>query len=84
MLEWNFSDNIRLDSSIVFGKGYDFFGLEILRQEATGPNGNYLIWPNNKKWTLYRDTDGAMSFERFDTEESCKEAAERWCADVLA
>jgi hypothetical protein len=83
-LEWDCTDQIRLDHSIVFGVGYDFFGLESLRREAKGPNGNYLMWPNGDKWSLYRDTDGALAFERYCSREECEQAAQRWCADVLS
>lgn len=81
-LDWDSTNDVRLDGSIVFGLGYDFFGLENLRLEARGPNGNYLMWPNGGKWSLYRDTDGALAFERYGTVDECKAAAERWCADV--
>jgi hypothetical protein len=83
-LEWDYTDQIRLDHSMMFGVGYDFFGLESLRREAKGPNGNYLMWPNGGKWSLYRDTDGALAFERYCSREECEQAAERWCADVLS
>lgn len=83
-LEWDCTDEIRLDDTIVFGIGYDFFGLESLRREARGPNGNYLMWPNSGKWSLYRDTDGMLAFEKYSSREECEQAAERWCADVLS
>ncbi len=83
MLEWDYTNTVQLDDTIIFGKGYDFFGLENLRQEANGPNGNYLMWPNSGKYSLYRDSDGAVSFECFSSEEECKDAAERWCRDMI-
>lgn len=83
ILDWDYGDDVRLDETIVFGLGYDFFGLESLRREAKGPNGNYLMWPNSGKWSLYRDTDGMLAFEKYDSREQCEQAAEQWCTDVL-
>jgi hypothetical protein len=83
-LEWDCTDQVRLDHSIMFGVSYDFFVLESLRREAKGPNGNYLMWPNDGKWSLYRDTDGALAFEMYCSREECEQAAQRWCADVLS
>ena len=86
-LIWKDTYKIQLDDSIVFGKGYDFFGLDYLRQEAVGPNGNYLIWPNkdfrSENWSLYRDSDGALAFEAFKSESDCKRAAELWRSDIV-
>jgi hypothetical protein len=83
MLDWDYTDNIVLDRTIIFGLGYNFFGLDSLRQEAVGTNGNYLVWPNDGKWSLYRDSDGALSFEKFTSEQECKSAADEWCVDVV-
>lgn len=80
-LEWSYDDKVRLDDTVVFGIGYDFFGLESLRLEAKGPNGNYLMWPNSGRWSLYRDTDGALAFESYSSREECEQAAEDWCND---
>lgn len=88
MLEWDCDYRPQIDDTVMFGKGYDFFGLENLAQGAKGPNGNYLIWPNSyhdgDRWTLYRDSDGAIAFEAFLSEEECKARAEEWCSDVVA
>lgn len=81
-LDWNNTNKIRLDWTMMFGQGYDFFGLENLRQEATGPNGNYLMWPNGGRWYLYRDSDGAYTPSGFSTREECELVAEGWCEDV--
>lgn len=83
MLNWEDTRNISFDSTVMFGIGYDFDGLDLFRLEAKGPNGNYLTWPSGRKWSLYRDSDGALAFERYGTELECQEAAERWCADLL-
>ena len=82
-LEWDSTEEIELDSSVKFGIGYDFFGIDSLRLEARGPNGNYLMWPNSGKWSLYRDTDGMLAFERYLSADECQAAAERWCQDVV-
>ena len=79
VLVWEDTNDITLDSTIIFDKGFNFFGLEHLRQEAKGANGNYLIWHNpNRWWSLYRDSDGMLSLEAFETEQKCKNAADRW------
>jgi len=87
MLEWSSDHNVKLDDTLIFSKGYDYFGLENLSQGAIGINGNYLIWPNRnhkgENWTLYRDSDGAIAFEKFETEYECKLEAEYWCADKI-
>lgn len=81
-LQWEHGDTVQLDSSLMFGDGYDFFGLENLRREASGPNGNYLMWPAGDKWSLYRDTDG-MFCSSYESREKAEAAAERWCEDDL-
>jgi len=79
MLQWTDTHHIQLDSNILFSKGYDHFGLQHLRQEASGSKGNYLIWHNiGRWWSLYRDTDGGLMLEAFPTEEECKARAEGW------
>lgn len=82
-LNWDCTDDVQLDASVLFGLGYDYFGLESLRLEAKGPNGNYLMWPNSGKWSLYRDTDGMLAFERYSSREACERAAERWALEDL-
>ena len=87
ILEWDDDFRPRIDDTVMFGIGYDWFGFEYLSQGAKGPNGNYRIWPNpdNNKgnWSLYRTTDGALAFEAYDTQEECKAAAESWCREEL-
>lgn len=82
-LDWDYGDTVRFDDTVVFGIGYDFFGLENLRFEAKGPNGNYLMWPNSGRWSLYRDTDGAFAFESYSSRKECEQAAEDWCHELL-
>lgn len=62
-----------LDQSVIFGKGYDFFGLESLRQELHTDHGSWLIWPNDGKWSSYGDRDGGLMFEKFASEQAAKE-----------
>jgi hypothetical protein len=83
MLIWQDTNNVRLDETIMFSKGYDTFGLDYLRLEAVGAQGNYLMWPEriNKHggpWSLYRDSDGLSGFALWETEEECKAEAEKW------
>lgn len=65
------------DHTVVFGHGYDYFPLEYLWQEAAGKRAKYLIWGRGDKWSLYRDSDGMMSFENL-TEQSAKDLAAQW------
>ena len=67
---------ISLDDTILFGVGYDFFGLNYLWQQAIGKKGNYLIWKDDKFWFLYRDSDGTFIFQGFKTESAVKFKAE--------
>lgn len=84
-LIWEDGKNVEFDHTVMFGHGYDFFGLNFFSQSAKGSNGNYLIWPKNKgtDYSLYRDSDGMMAFEKFKDEESCKQAAEKWNEEIL-
>lgn len=79
-LIWEYEDRVEFDSTVIFGKGYCFDGLDNFPQSASGVKGNYLIWPNtsNKKYSLYRDTDGAMSFENFSSEDEAMKRAQEW------
>lgn len=76
-LEWDSTDEVRLDCTMVFGVGYDFFGLENLRQEAKGIKGTYLIWPAMGSWSLYRDSDGAYEND-IASKDAAKLMAVRW------
>lgn len=82
-LIWEECDNVSLENKIIFSKGYDFFGIKNLAQKAKGTNGNYYLWPNlnNNLWSLYRDTDGSLAFERYKSESECKAIAEKWCKE---
>lgn len=80
-LIWEDGDTVAFDSTIVFGKGYCFDGLESHAKSAIGEKGNYLLWPRDTKnspYSLYRDSDGALSFEQFKNEEECMKRAQEW------
>lgn len=73
---------VELDDTMMFhpdGGGREFFNRN--RQDAEGPNGNYVMWYDMSQHYLYRDTDGA--FSTFETSAAAMEAAERWCQDKL-
>lgn len=75
------SDEVNFDSTIVFGKGYDFEPLECLAVQACFERTSFLAWPDRfgpgKKWSLYSTHYGVMWFERFADLEAAKEAAYR-------
>lgn len=77
--EWTDTDNIQFDFTVLFSDSYDDWGLKNLRQECTGPNGNYLIWPSHSigpikwKYSIYRDSDGLLMFKSFNSREEAEE-----------
>jgi len=81
-LAWNDTNNVEFDSTVVFSKGYNFFGLDYLRLEAVGQRGNYLIWPEffngTERWSVYRDSDGCYAFEQFASQEEAMAEADKW------
>ncbi len=87
-LEWGDELSVPFDSTVIFGHGYDFNCLDS-SLTAAGPNGNYRMWSRSGArdgkyvhlYSLYRDSDGALAFERYLSIEECMAAAERWCDD---
>ena len=77
-LEWVYDGGkVRLDDNLMFGKGYDYDGLEMCRQEAYGVGCNYLIWPDSitsKDFSLYATSDGL--YIQSLTEQEAKAAAQ--------
>ena len=81
VLEWDVDGrDVRLGDNMIFSPGYDWLGWEHLREEATGIDGKYAIWPSGLKrqFSIYRESDGCFVFERFDTIEEAKERAQEW------
>ena len=80
-LEWDDTREIRLDSTMIFSLGYDFYGFDYLRLEASGRLGRYAIWPESSipsTYSLYRDTDGAFSYGKYKSYKEAQSAAEDW------
>ena len=76
---WTDTREIDVDlSPAPFGRSYEFDGLKHLREEACGRVGNYVIWPSNGRWSLFRDTHGDLAFEKFENAEAAKTAAAEW------
>ena len=79
--EWEHDDRVRFDDTVIFGLGYDFEGLEHLRQELHTPHGSYVVWPNQlggkKKWSAYGGNDGALMMEKFATIDDAKAWVEK-------
>lgn len=53
------------------------------REEAQHSTGRYAIWYNTGKWSLYRDSDGALAYRGFDTRQQAVDAAEDWSWDIM-
>jgi len=84
-LNWEDTKEVILDSSVNFGVGYDFFGMESLREEADTPIGRFMVYPeynpgNDNPWgskfSLYGGQDGYHQTD-FKTSEECKNEVEK-------
>lgn len=83
MLNWTPQNTIVMDYSLVFGKGYDFFGLEELRQEAFHNGIGYVIWPERGGlWRVYETLEGGLT--QAPSEGAAKAIAERWALEAEA
>jgi len=88
-LEWLNHDEqpVQFDDTVVFGKGYDWDWFEISARTAKGKTGMFVIWKHpygtGFRWSLYRDTDGAMMSDRFVLREQAEAEAERWDLEVM-
>jgi hypothetical protein len=71
------------NAAVQFSQSYDFDGWELLREEAQGSGCTYAVWPSNGRWSLFRDIDGMLAFEGFDTIGAAKVAAVTWEWDRL-
>jgi hypothetical protein len=77
-LEFERRRTVKLDSTMAFGFGYDYSGLE-RAEEADGVTGTFLLWQSgdcSNGYSLYRDTDGG--FCTYDNREDAIAAAEKW------
>lgn len=76
-LLWDEGKTIEFDSTMRFGKGYDFEGLECLAEEAETALGRFVIWPDclggSKNWALYGGTLGIF-VARYPTRDAVKAA----------
>ena len=79
-LMWECTDLVVFDDTMLFGKGYDFEGLECLREEAETPLGRFVVWPDclgsSKNWSLYGGTHGWFE-TGFQTKEAAQAEVER-------
>lgn len=80
-LAWEDTRRVVFDDTVLFGKGYNFEGLELLRSEIHSNAWSFMVWPDRlvgeKKWSAYGGPDGAMWFEKFATEQEAKAAVLR-------
>lgn len=64
---------VQFDETVVFGKGYDFEGLD-LREEIFCEGGWFMVWPAWTKWYAYGGEDGTYWRYGFATKEGAKAA----------
>jgi hypothetical protein len=74
-LEWEPGKTVEFDSTMMFGIGYDFEGMEHLAEEADTSLGRFVIWPDclggSKNWSLYGGDAGYFQ-SGFPTKEAAK------------
>lgn len=71
-LAWEDSREISFDSTVKFGIGYDFDGVDKFRMEVHTPIGSWMVWPSGYRYSVYRD-NGDMWFEQFDSRADAEE-----------
>lgn len=74
-LNWQDGIDLKFDDNLLFGKGYDFDGLECLGQECLTSIGRAAIWPDRisgGKWSVYWECDGGYKND-FESEQNVKE-----------
>ncbi|MDE4274725.1 hypothetical protein PXK58_09060 [Phaeobacter gallaeciensis] len=79
-LEWDVDGrSLRMDDdTMLMGKGYDWDGYEVMRQEGYGLGCGYIIWPDSigsKTFSLYGTIDG-LYIQNLDGEDAAKAAAQ--------
>lgn len=83
MIIWSDERTLVMDGTVLFGKGYDFFGLECLSQQTETCRGSFIVWPESRdyrgerKWSVYGGDLGWLMVGEFDTEEDAKQ----WVVD---
>ena len=68
------SHQVEFDSTVAFGKGYDFSSLDGHGREEFLAEHSCVVWGRAGKWSAYCTYDGSMWFERFATADAAKEA----------
>lgn len=82
--QWHMdSHTVRLDSTIIFGFGYDFSGLEGWQREEFLAEYSCLVWPSGGKWSAYCTYEGSTWFEQFATADEAKERCMKFLDKVL-
>ena len=80
MLEWEDTRDVEFDSTMAFGPGYDFGGLEMFREEANTSTGRFMVWPAQtgpcKDWCYYGGEMGWYE-QGFKTAEDAKAEVEK-------
>jgi len=76
-LAWVETREVHFDTTIHFSHSHDFEGWESRRQEIHTSIGSYAVWPaflgGSPKWSAYGGPDGALWFEKFDSEAAAKD-----------
>lgn len=78
---------VEFDSTVLFGPGYDFSGVDgFQRQEFLGAV-ECIVWPSGglgpRHWSAYCTHDGSLWFEKFDSAAAAKEACMQLLDRVL-
>lgn len=81
---WEDTRDVIFDDTMVFGKGYDFDGLENLRWEIHTKHGSYAIWPTGWKneWSAYGGNEGCYWNQAFTSEREAKIAIVRHISEI--
>lgn len=81
------SHAVSFDSTVIFGPGYNFSGMESTAREEFRDEYECVVWPSGglgpAKWSAYCTYEGSMWFEQFDTAEEAKEVCMRLLDTVI-
>lgn len=82
-LDWEDTREVRMDSTMLMGKGYDWEGWEHRREETDTPLGRFAVWQTGKTWNLYGGHDGYFK-QGIESNEAAKAEVARLVAAAAA